>query len=53
MGFFAAALQRHLGSEIFGALGEAYRPLLEGGSVLLIIWLILLWMYRRRIFLRI
>lgn len=53
VGFIAAALQRHLGTEIFGIAGEAYRPLLEGGSVLLIIWLMLFWMYRRRIFLRI
>jgi predicted acyltransferase len=53
VGFIAAALQRHLGSEIFGRAGEAYRPLLEGGSVLLMIWLILFWMYRRRIFIRI
>jgi len=53
VGFIGAALQRHLGTALFGMAGEAYRPLLEGGSVLLIIWLILFWMYRRRIFIRI
>jgi heparan-alpha-glucosaminide N-acetyltransferase len=34
-------------------LGTLYKPLLEGAAVLLVLWLILLWMYRRRIFLRI
>ncbi|MFC1761037.1 acyltransferase family protein [Planctomycetota bacterium] len=53
VGFIAAALQRHLGSDIFGIAGEAYRSLFEGGAVLLVIWLILFWMYRCRIFLRI
>jgi predicted acyltransferase len=53
VGFIAAALRRHLGSELFGMAGEAYRPLLEGGAVLLTIWLILFWMYRRQLFIRI
>ena len=52
-GFTAAALKRHLGQNTFKLLGEAYEPLLLGASVLLIYWLILFWMYRRKIFLRI
>ncbi len=49
----AANLKRHLGKETFSVLGEPYEPLLEGMAVLLVLWLILLWMYRRKLFLRI
>ncbi len=46
-------LKTHLGQHTFNLLGEAYEPLLLGAGVLLVSWLILLWMYRRKIFLRI
>jgi predicted acyltransferase len=52
-GFFSATLKTHLGQNSFKVFGEAYEPLLIGGCVLLIYWLALLWMYRRKIFLRI
>lgn len=51
--FFLAALPRHLGSSLFDVAGEAYRPLLLGGGVLLCQWLVLWGMYRQRIFVRI
>ena len=37
----------------FKILGEPYEPLLHGAAVLLVLWLILFWMYRRKMFLRI
>src|SRR6185503_14332193 len=52
-GFIFKALPRHLGSSLFSVAGPAYQPLLLGIGVLLVEWLILWWMYRRRIFLRI
>jgi len=52
-GFIHDALQRHLGNSLFTALGPAYEPLLLGACVLLVLWLILLWMYGRKLFLRI
>ncbi len=52
-GFIEAALPRHLGAGLFGVLGAAYKPLLLGAGVLAVEWLILWWMYRRKIFLRI
>jgi predicted acyltransferase len=52
-GFAAENLVRHLGPDVFRVLGEAYAPLLQGAAVLLLLWLMLHWMYRRRIFLRI
>ena len=51
--FFKNNLYTHLRHKPFQMLGEPYEPLLHGAAVLLILWLILFWMYRRKIFLRI
>ena len=51
--FWGAALDTHFGKGPFGLLGETFRPLLHGASVLAILWLILLWMHRRKLFLRV
>lgn len=52
-GFIMEALPRHLGADTFKAFGEPYQPLLLGAATLLVLWLILLWMYRRKLFLKI
>lgn len=52
-GFFSATLKTHLGQNSFKVFGEAYEPLLIGALVLIVYWVILFWMYRRKIFLRI
>ena len=52
-GFVGDALKRHLGEGLFQIFGEAYETLLSGGAVILIFWLILYWMYRKKLFLRI
>jgi heparan-alpha-glucosaminide N-acetyltransferase len=49
----AEALVRHLGRAPFLVLGPAFERTLVGGAALLVVWLILLWMHRRRIFIRI
>jgi heparan-alpha-glucosaminide N-acetyltransferase len=51
-GFLLSTLQTHLGARVFARVGP-YEPLAIGTSVLLIYWLILFWMDRRRIYLRI
>lgn len=51
-GFISKALPRHLGEGFFRLAGPAYELFLHGAAVLLVFWLILLWMFRRRIFLR-
>jgi predicted acyltransferase len=51
--FISKALPRHLGRQFFATLGQAYEPFLLGASVLLIEWLLLWWMYRRKLFLRV
>jgi len=52
-GFVTANLKTHFGREIFKVFGADYEPLVRGGAVMLVLWLLLLWMYRRKIFLKI
>ena len=50
--FFHGALERHLGG-LIGVAGPTFQPVLQGLGVILIFWIILFWMYRRKIFLKI
>jgi heparan-alpha-glucosaminide N-acetyltransferase len=52
-GFILKSFTTHLGADIFKIFGNAYQTLLLGSAVLLTLWLILYWMYRRKIFLKI
>ena len=55
-GWIVKRLKTHLGPDIFtlwGRLDPAYSPLVESLIVMTILWLILYWMYRRKIFLKI
>jgi heparan-alpha-glucosaminide N-acetyltransferase len=51
--FLISTFRIHLGAHAFDFAGIALQPLLEGAAVLLVCWLVLLWMYRRKLFLRI
>ena len=51
--FIATSFQIHLGQSIFGTFGAGLEPFLRGVVVLAVYWVILYWMYRRKIFLRI
>jgi heparan-alpha-glucosaminide N-acetyltransferase len=51
--FIVDSFRIHLGASIFASLGDAVEPLVRGVVVLTVYWLILLWMYRRKLFLRI
>jgi predicted acyltransferase len=52
-GFIRDSLKTHLGSQIFQGFGPTYAPMVERLSVLFVMWLVLWWMYRRKIFVRI
>jgi heparan-alpha-glucosaminide N-acetyltransferase len=52
-GFIRSSLRTHLGAGTFAAFGTAYEPFVIGACILGGYWLILFWMYRRKIFLRI
>ncbi len=51
--FVAKNLKTHLGEGFFNLFGPAYAPLFHGATILIVLWLMLLWMYRRKLFLRI
>jgi heparan-alpha-glucosaminide N-acetyltransferase len=52
-GFIVGSLKTHLGEGAFKLLGPTYESLVRGVLVLLVMWCLLLWMHRRKIFLRI
>jgi heparan-alpha-glucosaminide N-acetyltransferase len=51
--FLISTFNIHLGPRTFAIAGAALQPLLEGLAVLAVCWLILYWMYRKKVFLRI
>lgn len=51
--FIASSLRIHLGMRPFQIFGQGLEPLLFGAAVLLGFWIILFWMHRRKVFLRI
>ena len=52
-GFIRDNVRRHLGRHVFEVLGPDYTTMLERSTILVVLWLILLWMYRRGLFLRV
>jgi heparan-alpha-glucosaminide N-acetyltransferase len=50
--FIARNLTTHLSQRPFELLGLTYAPLLHGSAALLVLWLILFWMYRKKVFLK-
>ncbi|HJZ57179.1 MAG TPA: hypothetical protein VKE74_19575 [Gemmataceae bacterium] len=50
--FLVTSFKTHLGPGIFSQFGP-YQPLATGIAILIIFWLILFWMYRQRLFIRI
>ena len=52
-GFIISSFRIHLGAGAFKILGPGLEPFLQGWAVLLTFWLVLYWMYRRKIMLRI
>ena len=51
--FISKNLTTNLGGGLFKIFGEGYEPLLHGATVLLVLWLLLFWMQKRKIFLRV
>ena len=51
--FVANSFHIHLGKDVFKVLSGGLEPLMQGFAVLLTFWLILYWMYRRKLFLKI
>ena len=51
--FIMKALATHLGTDVFRVAGAGYEPVLLGAATLAVMWLLLFWMYRRKLFLKI
>ena len=51
--FFMDTFRIHLGAHFFAFAGAPYEPFLRGLAVLAAYWLLLWWMYRRKLFLKI
>lgn len=50
--FIGKSLRTHLGGNVFRVFGRPYEPLVHGAFILAVMWLLLYWMYRRKLFLR-
>ncbi len=51
--FVESSFRIHLGERVLNLFGTAYEPLFLGAMTLAVYWLILYWMYRNKIFIRI
>lgn len=51
--FLDSTLRIHLGPSFFRFAGAGLEPFFRGAVILLCDWLILFWMYRRKLFLKI
>jgi len=51
--YISKAFVTHLGRGTFERFGPAFTPILLGGATLGVLWLMLYWMYRHRVYIRI
>jgi predicted acyltransferase len=51
--FISDSFRIHLASGVFAQFGSGLEPFVQGFAILLVYWLILFWMYRRKLFLKI
>jgi predicted acyltransferase len=51
--FIVNALRIHLGAGAFEVFGTPYGPVVRGAAVLVAYWLVLYWMHRRRLYLKV
>lgn len=51
--FITRSFHTHLGPGVFNLFGSSLEPFIAGVAVLSVYWLILFWMYRRKLFLKI
>jgi predicted acyltransferase len=51
--FITTSIKTHLGQNIFDSFGAFYEPQVTGAALLIVYWLILFWLYRRKIFIKI
>lgn len=52
-GFILSSFKTHLGQNFANLFGPPYATLVSGSAIIITLWLILYWMYRRRLFLKV
>jgi predicted acyltransferase len=50
--WFSETLQKHFGTHVFDVFGQELRPVTIGFCTFVAFWLVALWMYRRKIYIR-
>ncbi len=51
--FILASFRIHFGQNVFNVFGEGYSWLLSGWAAIIVFWLMLYWMYKKKLFIRI
>ena len=51
--FIVGSYRTHFGKDVFKLFGTDYAPFVQGWGVLAALWLILFWMYRKKLYVRI
>jgi predicted acyltransferase len=51
--FLIRSFHIHFGKQVFEVFGTAYEPVVAGATVLIIQWLVLWWLYRNKVYIRI
>lgn len=51
--FIIASFRIHFGQNVFNVFGEGYSWLLSGWAAIIVFWLMLYWMYKKKLFIRI
>jgi heparan-alpha-glucosaminide N-acetyltransferase len=51
--FIRGSIRTHFSQNVFQVFGDVYKPLVSGGATMCVLWRIAMWMYRRRVFVRI
>lgn len=51
--FIKKTFEIHLGNNVYQFLGPAYETLVSGTVIMVVLWLILFWLYRKKLFIKI
>jgi predicted acyltransferase len=51
--FIIESFKTHFGQGVFQVRGPVWEPFLQGAAALIVLWFVLFWMYRRKVFIRI
>jgi predicted acyltransferase len=53
VGFIKKSFEIHFGANVFNFFGRNYESLFSGSVILIVLWFLLFWMYKKKLFIRI